>query len=410
MRARYFYGWNVVAATFVMALFTFGLGFYGLTVYVATLQRLHGWSASAVSAPVTVYYVAGALVTAAIGGVYARVGPRLVVVGASIAMAAGLAALGQVRQPWQLYPVFLVMAVGWGSMSGAAINIILAPWWERRRGLAVSIAFNGATLGGVTVAPALIPLIAVLGFTRALVVAGLVSFAVVIAVAAVVMRRGPEALGLGPDGAAAPSAVTPPSLAAARRWRREALRTWRFWSVSAPFALGLAAQVGVLTHLVALVTPAVGAGGTARAVGTTTAAALIGRLLTGVVVDRLNRRAVASATLVIQILGLAVLTRPPSAAAVYVGCALFGLGVGNLTTLPGLILAVEWPRERFSALVGLAVGINQLTFAFGPSLVGVLRDVGGDALALGACATLQALAAAMILLGPGRPPLTRCGS
>jgi MFS family permease len=410
MGARYFYGWNVVAATFVMALFTFGLGFYGLTVYVATLQRLHGWSASAVSAPVTVYYVAGALVTAAIGGVYARVGPRLVVVGASIAMAAGLAALGQVRQPWQLYPVFLVMAVGWGSMSGAAINIILAPWWERRRGLAVSIAFNGATLGGVTVAPALIPLIAGLGFTRALVVAGLVSFAVVIAVAAVVMRRGPEALGLGPDGAAAPSAVTPPSLAAARRWRGEALRTWRFWSVSAPFALGLAAQVGVLTHLVALVTPAVGAGGTARAVGTTTAAALIGRLLTGVVVDRLNRRVVASATLVIQILGLAVLTRPPSAAAVYVGCALFGLGVGNLTTLPGLILAVEWPRERFSALVGLAVGINQLTFAFGPSLVGVLRDVGGDALALGACATLQALAAAMILLGPGRPRLTRSGS
>jgi len=413
MSARYFYGWNVVAATFVMALFTFGLGFYGLTVYVATLQRLHGWSASTVSAPVTVYYVAGALLTTAIGSVYERFGPRLVVVGASVVMAGGIMALGLVTRPWQLYPVFLVMAVGWGSMSGAAINIILAPWWERRRGLAVSIAFNGATLGGVTVAPALIPLIAVLGFTRALVVAGLVSFAVVIAVAAVVMRRGPDALGLGPDGAAAPSAVTPPSVAAARRWRGEALRTWRFWSVSAPFALGLAAQVGVLTHLVALVSPAVGAGGTARAVGTTTAAALIGRLLTGVVVDRLNRRAVASATLVVQMLGLAVLTRPPSAAAVYVGCALFGLGVGNLTTLPGLILAVEWPRERFSALVGLAVGINQLTFAFGPSLVGVLRDrVGGDALALGACATLQALAAAMILLGPGRPPgrLTRCGS
>src|SRR5438128_3593109 len=192
MSARYFYGWNVVGATFVMALFSFGLGFYGLSVYVATLQRLHGWSAAAVSAPVTVYYVAGALLTMIIGGVYERFGPRAVVAGGSVAMAIGLAALGQVRQPWQLYPVFLVMAVGWGSMSGAAINIILAPWWERRRGLAVSIAFNGATLGGVTVAPALIPLIAVLGFTRALVVAALVSFAVVIAVAAGVMQRGPE--------------------------------------------------------------------------------------------------------------------------------------------------------------------------------------------------------------------------
>src|SRR6266852_2549892 len=160
MSARYFYGWNVVGATFVMALFSFGLGFYGLTVYVATLQRLHGWSASAVSAPVTVYYVAGALLTAAIAGVYERFGPR--------AVAAGVATLGFVRQPWQLYPAFLVMSVGWGAMSGAAINIILAPWFQRRRGLAVSIAFNGATLGGVIVAPALIPLIGAVGFTWAL--------------------------------------------------------------------------------------------------------------------------------------------------------------------------------------------------------------------------------------------------
>ena len=60
MSARYFHGWNVVGATFVMAMVSFGLGFYGLAVYVATLQRLHGWSAAAVSAPVTVYYVADA--------------------------------------------------------------------------------------------------------------------------------------------------------------------------------------------------------------------------------------------------------------------------------------------------------------------------------------------------------------
>jgi len=385
VKTRYFYGWNVVGATFIMALFTFGLGFYGLTVYVATLQRLHGWSASAVSAPVTVYYVAGALLTAVIGEVYERLGPRLVVIPASVAMAAGIAALGLVTQPWHLYPVFLVMAVGWGSMSGAAINIILAPWWERRRGLAVSIAFNGATLGGVIVAPALIPLIAVLGFTRALVTAALVCFAVVIAVAAGVMRRGPDALGVGPDGDGPRSTGGTARAPDERRWRRDALRTWRFWSVSAPFALGLAAQVGVLTHLVALVTPTLGTAGAARAVSTTTAAAVIGRLLTGFVVDRLNRRVVSSATLVIQIIGLTVLAWAPSATAVYGGCALFGLGVG----------------------------INQFTFAFGPSLVGVLRDrAGAYEPALGACAMLEATAAAMILLGPGRSrsprSFTRC--
>jgi MFS family permease len=407
--ARLFYGWNVVGAVAVMAFLSFGLGFYGISVYVAILQRLHGWSASAVSAPVTVYYVAGALLTAAMAGLYERFGPRAVVMVGSVALTAGVAALGIVTRPWQLYPTFLVMAVGWGAMSGAAINIILAPWWERRRGFVVSIGFTGATLGGVVVAPLLILLIGALGVRAALSVTAVVSL-MALGVVAAVLRRGPEAHGLGPDGdpvRATPGRSSPrgelPS-------RGDALRTWRFWSVSVPFALGLAAQVGVLTHLVALVTPTLGAGRAAGAVSATTAAALIGRLATGVVVDRVSRRLVAGATLVVQMIGLVLLAWATSPGGVYAGCALFGWGVGNLTTLPGLILAVEWPREQFSVLVGLVVGINQFTFAFGPSLVGVLRDWWGTyALALGACAFLQLAAAVVVVLGPGntkRAPIT----
>ncbi|HMH52220.1 MAG TPA: MFS transporter [Candidatus Acidoferrum sp.] len=400
MRAKVFYGWNVVGAVSTMAFLSFGLGFYGISVYVATLQRLHGWSASVVSTPVTLYYVAGALLTAAMANLYERLGPRVVVLVAGTALAAGVAGLGRVTQPWQLYPTFLVMSVGWGAMSGAAINIILAPWWERRRGLAVSLGFTGATLGGVVVAPLLIPLTEALGFETALSTAALVAFVTLVVVAAV-LRRGPEERGLGPDGDPLRARPDRPPARGERRWRGDALRTWRFWSVSIPFALGLAAQVGVVTHLVALVTPTLGIGGAARAVSVTTTAALIGRLATGLVVDRLNRRLVASATLVIQIVGLVLLASAPSPAGVYAGCALFGLGVGNLTSLPGLILAVEWPRAHFSTLVGLVVGINQFTFAFGPSLVGLLRDrTGTYGLPLAACATLQAIAAVVVLTTP----------
>jgi len=112
--------------------------------------------------------------------------------------------------------------------------------------------------------------------------------------------------------------------------------------------------------------------------------------------------------------GLALLAWSREPLGVYAGCALFGLGVGNLTTLPGLVLAVEWPRERFSSLVALVVGINQFTFAFGPSLVGVARDTaGGYPAALAVCVGLEALAAGLILLGPGRvrepaAPLPAC--
>ena len=400
MRPRYFAGWNVVGATFVMALFSFGLGFYGMSVHVGALQHLHGWSAGSVSAPVTVYYLAGALLTVWIGDLYERLGPRAIVIGGCLAMAAGLAALGRVAHLWQLYPAFLLMSLGWGAMSGAAINIILAPWFQRRRGLAVSLAFNGATLGGVLIAPALLVLIENVGFVRALSTADLVFLGVMLPLAAGIMRRGPASLGLGPDGDSQAAAAPPASSASGSR--AQAVRSWRFWSVSAPFALGLIAQVGILTHLVSLVTPALGSGGSARAVSATTAAAVVGRLLTGLVIDRVSRRRAASATLLVQVAGLGLLAWAPSAGLVYAGCLLFGLGVGNLTTLPGLIVAVEWPRERFGPVVGLVVAINQFTFAFGPSLVGVLRDwTGAYGPALGVCAALQAIAAVLILLGPG---------
>src|SRR5262249_58224887 len=115
-----------------------------------------------------------------------------------------------------------------------------------------------------------VPLIAAVGFRDALGTAALVSLGTLIAVAAV-LGRGPEARGLGPDGGPIPTSPrgSPPS---ARPGVRGALRTWRFWSVSIPFAVGLAAQVGVLTHIVALVTPGLGAGGAGPAVGAAAAA------------------------------------------------------------------------------------------------------------------------------------------
>jgi MFS family permease len=396
---RFFYGWVVVAATAVVACLSFGLGFYGISVYVATLPRVHGWSASAVSLPVTAYFVAGALLTTTVGGVYERLGPRVVVGAGSVAMAAGISSLGIVTAPWQLYPAFLVMSAGWAAMSGAAINVILAPWFERRRGLAVSLAFNGATLGGVLIAPGLILLIEAIGLARGLHLASLFLVSSLVAIAAMILRRGPESVGEGPDGGPPrPAAVKPHAPAGVRR---EAVRTWHFWSVSAPFALGLTAQVGMLAHLVAFVTPMLGPGSGGRAMGIATLAALAGRLVTGFVVDQVDKRLVTCVTLVHQIGGLALLAWAPSPAAIQAGCVLFGIGVGNLTTLPALIVAAEWPRERFGALISLVVGINQLTFAFGPSLVGVLRDwTGGYPLALATCAVIDAVAAVLVMLRP----------
>src|SRR6516165_11228896 len=154
--SRLYHGWFVVAAAFLVALFGFGLGFYGPGIYLVALKARHGWSIAELSSVITTYYVLGAsLLFFGVGSLFERYGARKVLSVGIVAMSMGLVLLTRVARLWQVYAAFVLMSVGWATMSGAAINIIVAPWFERRRGLAVSWALNGASAGGVIIAPVL---------------------------------------------------------------------------------------------------------------------------------------------------------------------------------------------------------------------------------------------------------------
>jgi MFS family permease len=133
-----------------------------------------------------------------------------------------------------------------------------------------------------------------------------------------------------------------------------------------PFALGLAAQVGFLTHQISYLASRLGASGAGLAVSLTTMAAVIGRLLTGIYIDRLDRRLVSAGTFTLQAAALGTMLVFPGPLFLYLGCVGFGLGVGNLVSLPGLIVQQEFPPEHFSRIVSLIVACNQYVFAFGP--------------------------------------------
>lgn len=400
-----FYGWYVVAGAFLIAVWAWGIGFYGLGIYLVTLSQQHGWSISAVSIAITVYYLLGAVATASVGSAMQRAGPHRAVAAGVIAMAAGVSSLGAIDRLWQLYAALAAMAAGWACMSGAAINILVAPWFRRKLGVAASLALTGASGGGVIVAPALLALITRWGFAPALRTAAVAMVATLLPVALLVLRRTPAQLGVGPDGDPAPApAVAPPGRAARRDTGRfQVMRTWRYWSISIAFATGLAAQVGVLTHLIAHLSPLLGPAGAGGALSLTTIAAIAGRIPVGALADRVDRRVIAGLNFLLQVAGVALLAWPGSGTRLYAGCALFGLGVGNVITLPGLLVEREFPRERFAGTVSLITATNQLAFAFAPGLLGILRDASGDyGLAFSLCAAADVLAAVVVLGRPAR--------
>jgi len=382
------HAWTVVGCAFVVAMCGWGFGFYGPGIYMAELHRLHGWPTSIVSTAVTLFYLVSAVLIVFVADAFERFGPRRVVLAAGAAMALGVALLPLAWAPWQVFPIFLVMAVGWAGMSGAAVNTLVAPWFGARRGLAVSLALNGSSTGGIVVAPLLIFVIGRLGFRTGLHVA-VAAMLMVMAVATLAFRRRP------PEGG--------PTDAAAALSRQAVLRDRRFATMCVAFALGLLAQVGFLTHQVPYLLTFVDPAGAGLAVSLTTIAALTGRTATGFVVDRLDPRLVSAANFAVQAVALALLIRAETAGIVYVGCVLLGLSVGNMVTLPSMIVQAEFPPEAFGRVISLLLSINQFTFAFGPAILGALRDWWGDyGAAFALCLGLQTVAAIVVLTG--RPP------
>jgi MFS family permease len=186
-----FYGWYIVGCAFLVAVCGWGFGFYGPGVYLASLRSLYGWPTALVSLAVTLYYLCSATWIIFIGDAIERFGPRRVVLVGCCAMGAGVALLAAAQAPWQTFASFVVMSFGWAAMSGAAINAIVAPWFEKKRGLAVSLALNGSSCGGVFVTPLLVLLTTKLGFQSGLYVAVAGMLAVMIPVS-LVLRRAPK--------------------------------------------------------------------------------------------------------------------------------------------------------------------------------------------------------------------------
>jgi hypothetical protein len=110
-----------------------------------------------------------------------------------------------------------------------------------------------------------------------------------------------------------------------------------FATLTAAFALGMFAQVGVITHLVTRLVPLLGAVHAAAAVSVATASAIIGRVLLGMLLGDADRRMVAAGNFAMQACGVVLLAFGSTVTVLASGCVLFGLGIGSLLSLPPLI-------------------------------------------------------------------------
>jgi predicted MFS family arabinose efflux permease len=389
--ARY-EGWRIVVVCFLVATFGWGLGFYGQSVYVAELHRLHGWPASLVSGGTTFFYLFGALLVAFVSEAIRAFGPRNCLLAGVVAMAAAAVLIGQVTEPWQLYAANAMLAFGWAGTSLGIITNTLGLWFDNKRGMAISLALNGASFGGIIGVPLLVAAIGSFGFSSAMIVAAIVMVVLMVPIILILVGRPPVHSSVT---VAAASADVP----SATRIRAQAFRDLGFLSVSIAFALVLFAQVGFIVHLISFLDSVTGRDRAAFAIAVLTAMAVVGRVLFSTVIDRLNQRLASAISFVSQAVALAIIINLHNDIALIAACALFGFSVGNLITLPSLIVQREFNPRSFGVLISLITAINQVTYAFGPGVVGLLRDASGSyTLPFYGCIGLELIAAVLIMV------------
>jgi predicted MFS family arabinose efflux permease len=389
--ARY-EGWRIVVVCFLVATFGWGLGFYGQSVYLAELNRLHGWPTSLISSATTFFYLFGAVLVAFVSEAVRSFGPRNCLLGGVLVMAGAGVWIGQVTSLWQLYLANAVLAFGWAGTSLAMITNTLGLWFDKKRGMAISLALNGASFGGIIGVPLLVAGIGYFGFGGAMTAAAASMVVLIVPVILIFVGRPPPLQSSAPGS----SVAEPPSAA---RIRALALRNVGFLTVAIAFALVLFAQVGFIVHLISFLDPVIGRAHAATGVAVLTIMAVAGRVLFSTVIDRLNQRLASAISFASQALALAIIINSRNEMVLIGCCALFGFSVGNLITLPSLIVQGEFEPWSFGVLISLITAINQVTYAFGPGVIGLLRDASGSyALPFYTCIALELIAAALILV------------
>jgi cyanate permease len=180
---------------------------------------------------------------------------------------------------------------------------------------------------------------------------------------------------------------------------REGLQSRIFWILVVVLFCSSIAQNGAITHMAALLTDrGVSAGGAAYAVSAMGAASLVGRLLTGWLLDRMFAARVAFALLAVAAIGTFLLSTAHSLPMGAAAAVLIGLGMGGEADVTPFMLSRYFGLRSFTTLYGLTWTAYAFAGAIGPVLMGRAFDVSGSYEVLLTTLALATLAVAALML------------
>jgi MFS family permease len=373
---KLYYGWILVTTLGVTETISWGILYYAFAVYLTPMEAEMGWSRGDMTGAFSLGLLVAGLAAIPVGRWLDRHGPRVLMTVGSIAGVGLVLAWSAVSNLIQLYLIWAAIGLAMSATLYDPAFAAATRWFERYRIRALTVITLLAGFASTIFLPLAAGLIQVQGWR-----ASLLTLAVILAVGtipahALLLRRGPEDMGLLPDGDPIHAARGDRHVARAGMHVGEALRDPSFRWLVASFWLTTIATIAVGVHLVPyLQDRGYDATFAATVTGIVGAMQVVARLLLAPVGERASPRILAAAMLALVPISLVVLLAMPSTVGVFAFVVLFGAARGAGTLIRPALLAHLYGRQQYASIAGVLQFSLAIAQALAPVGAGVAYDL-----------------------------------
>ena len=365
-KSRLYYGWYVLAASFVILFFNSGAR-YSFGVLFKPMVADLGWNRGSMSFAFFLNMTLFALSNVVMGRFYDRYGPKWVIVVSTLLMSAGYSLISVIGSLWEFYLYYGVLAaVGTGGGAVPLMSVLISKWFERWRGLAISLTLSGSCLGHFVMIPAVTGFTLLFGWRSSYFFMGLVMFVVNLSLVLLVIGRKPGALSQHAPVMKREGAIgdhdrvvlksRPQDLSF-----KEAARTSSFWLFAAVMFICGSGDFLVSTHLIPFATDQgispVAAGNMLAWLGFTS---LLGVLIAGPASDLVGNKIPLALTFLLRVLSYILILKYQSVTSFYVFSLVFGLTFLTTAPLSTTLLGRIYGFSNIGLLAGFVNTLHHL--------------------------------------------------